>query len=394
MRLLVFTDTYVPDVNGVAWTLRRLYEHLTAKGHEVRFVAATSKEGDVPQEVSFHASGIRFPLYKDYQVAILRSKRIQTLIEEYKPDLIHVATPFSVGYAGLKIARRYGVPVVGSYHTNFDQYLESYNLSATKGLLDRYLRWFHNRLSRVFVPSRTTLEDLATRGYQNLEVWDHGVDRSLFQPVSEADASIRAQYNITRPYLCCYAGRICAEKDIETLFKIIQGVEQQWPNQVHWILAGDGPQRQEFERLELPYVTFTGFIDHSKLPVIYSASDLFVFPSYTETFGNVVLEALSCGTPVVCAAAGGPLGIVTAGETGEFCESKNAEQFITEVVALLQNDEKRNQYRENAVRYAETKTWTAIFNELERSYNEVLNNEDKVMEWRIKRRISILRNRK
>ncbi|MGL4820598.1 MAG: glycosyltransferase family 4 protein [Bacilli bacterium] len=386
MKILVFTDTYVPDVNGVAWTLRRLYENMTAQGHEVRFIAATSKEGTLPKEVALHATGFTFPLYKDYQVAILRSHKAEAIIESYKPDIIHIATPFGVGYIGLKTAKRYNIPVVGSYHTNFDQYLESYRLSATKGILDRYLRWFHNQLLRIYVPSQTTLEDLAARDYLNLEVWDHGVDREVFYPVPNAEETLRAQYQITRPHICSYVGRICAEKDIDTLYRIIDRVEEQLPGQVHWVLAGDGPQRAEFENRGLPNVTFTGFIAHADLPVIYSASSLFIFPSYTETFGNVVLEALSCGAPVVCARAGGPIGIVQAGVTGEFCEPKDVEAFTASIVSLLQDDERRNTYAKNATAYAQTKSWRSIFDLLEASYKDVLANLPNSMEWQLESR--------
>ncbi|HFJ9446784.1 glycosyltransferase family 1 protein [Bacillus tropicus] len=373
MRVAIFTDTFTPQVNGVAKTLERLTRYFQkekiaysvfAPQHtaEDNFVANVNKMRSIPLTILYPECRFSFP-----------TPRIKRELLSFKPDMIHIATPFNMGLCGLYYAKKLNIPVVGSYHTDFDAYLRYYKIEFLSNMLWNYLKWFHSHMQKNFVPSPETLHQLKHKGFQALSIWGRGVDCNLFHPAYNTEV-FRKKYNITAKYVLSYVGRIAPEKDIDTLQNLIVK-SAHTRNDIHWLIAGDGPLATSLrEAVPKTTVTFTGYLQGLDLAEAYACSNIMVFPSATETFGNVVLESLACGTPVIGANSGGVKNIITDGKTGVLCPPKNEDAFLSSIYSLLQNEEKLEQMGIAASSYAKSKSWDEIFRSLLNEYEEVLQH--------------------
>ncbi|MFE4759949.1 glycosyltransferase family 4 protein [Bacillus mycoides] len=373
MRVAIFTDTFTPQVNGVAKTLERLTKYFQreniaysvfAPQHtaEDNFVANVNKMRSIPLTILYPECRFAFP-----------TPRIKRELLAFKPDIIHIATPFNMGICGLYYAKKLNIPVVGSYHTDFDAYLRYYKIEFLSNMLWNYLSWFHSHMQKNFVPSPETLHQLKKKGFQALYIWGRGVDCTLFHPTYNKDL-FRKKYNITAKYILSYVGRLAPEKDIDTLQTLIQTTNKE-RDDIHWLIAGDGPLAKGLhENVPKTNVTFTGYLQGKDLAEVYASSDLMVFPSTTETFGNVVLESLACGTPVIGANSGGVKNIITDGKTGFLCEPKNANSFLSSIYELLNNEEMRKQMSQDTHSYATTQSWDEIFSDLLIHYDDVIQS--------------------
>ncbi|EJV65981.1 glycosyl transferase [Bacillus mycoides] len=373
MRVAIFTDTFTPQVNGVAKTLERLTKYFQkeniaysvfAPQHtaEDNFVTNVNKMRSIPLTILYPECRFAFP-----------TPRIKRELLAFKPDIIHIATPFNMGLCGLYYAKKLNIPVVGSYHTDFDAYLRYYKIEFLSNMLWNYLSWFHSHMQKNFVPSPETLHQLKKKGFQQLYIWGRGVDCTLFHPTYNKDL-FRKKYNITAKYVLSYVGRLAPEKDIDTLQTLIQTTNKE-RDDIHWLIAGDGPLAKGLhENVPKTNVTFTGYLQGVDLAEAYASSDLMVFPSTTETFGNVVLESLACGTPVIGANSGGVKNIITDGKTGVLCEPKNEDSFLSSIYEVLNNEEMRKQMSLDARSYAATQSWDEISNNLLMHYDDVIQS--------------------
>lgn len=227
--------------------------------------------------------------------------------------------------------------------------------------------------AKNFVPSFETLHHLKNKGFQALSIWGRGVDCTLFHPSYNTDL-FRKKYNITAKYVLSYVGRLAPEKDIDTLQHLIAKTAHT-RNDIHWLIIGDGPLAINLrEAVPNTNVTFTGYLQGKDLAEAYACSNIMVFPSATETFGNVVLESLACGTPVIGANSGGVKNIITDGQTGVLCPPKHADSFLSSIHSLLRNEEQLMQMSIAASSYAKTKSWDEIFRGLLAQYETVLQN--------------------
>ncbi|SER79087.1 Glycosyltransferase Family 4 [Gracilibacillus ureilyticus] len=374
MKIAIFTDTFLPDVNGVAKTLGKLTKYLDHTNHSYIVISPKQTGSEPETEQIYPQSSFPFPLYKECRISVPKKAEIRDLLLSFAPDIIHVATPFSIGLCGLQLAKKLNIPLVGSYHTDFDHYLHYYHLSLLSKPLWRYMEWFHQHMARIFVPSAHTYNQLMQRNFRNIQIWKRGVDTSVFHPHYDQN-SIRIKYNIQQKYILSYAGRLAPEKNIEVMAYLFKNIPEHLQNQIHWIIVGDGPSRQYLEENKSENVSFTGFLPQSEIAPIVSASDLFVFPSESETFGNVVLEALACGTPVVGANAGGVKTIIQEGFTGLLCSPQKQHEYSKAIASILENEEWRQQLGENAIRYAQKQRWEDRFEELLSGYQAVILNE-------------------
>ncbi|WP_273128882.1 glycosyltransferase family 4 protein [Metabacillus sp. HB246100] len=371
MKIAIFTDTFAPDVNGVARTLKRLTDYLEKNGYEFRVFAPESTKESMFTSHIHRFTSLPFFLYPECRLALPNMMHVKAELQRFKPDLIHVATPFNIGLCGLHYGKKLNIPIVGSYHTDFDQYLEYYDLQFLSKVLWKYMHWFHKPLRKIFVPSHTTLDQLKRKGFSNLRIWGRGVDCTLFQP-SYSKEEIMNKYSIKEKYVLSYVGRLAPEKDIETLMNVTSELPEPIRQQVHWLIVGDGPSKEDMVKRARENITFAGYLNGSELAKVYAASDLFVFPSPTETFGNVVLEALASGTPVVGANSGGVKNIIKHDVNGILCEPKNVETFTRAITKLLTNETIRNEMQVEARQYALTQTWDCIFEGLLHDYEDTL----------------------
>ncbi len=233
------------------------------------------------------------------------------------------------------------------------------------------MTWFHSALEKIFVPSAETLQQLKQHGFSNLELWPRGVDCKLFHPYYDK-LSVRRQYSISKKYLLTYAGRLASEKNVDILLDIAQLLPPHFDEDIHWLIVGDGPLRAQIEEAAPKNMTFTGYLTAQQLAEVYSASDLFVFPSPTEIFGNVVLESMASGTPVIGANAGGVKSIIQNGVTGYLCEPGNAKNFSSSITSLLKNHQVRTRMGFDGREYALTQKWDGIFDNLIGQYKAVI----------------------
>ncbi|GAA4477349.1 glycosyltransferase family 1 protein [Gluconacetobacter asukensis] len=289
LRILMVSDAWYPQVNGVVRTVSRLRDALEAMGHTVEIIGPHLFR-TVP-----------CPTYPEIRLCILPGRRLERLIEAFRPDAIHIVTEGPLGLAARRWAIRHGRCFTSSFHTRFPEYIRA-RIGFSTPLPYRFLRWFHGAAALTLVPTASLLEDLRERGFQHLECWTRGVDADRFHPDAAAiDWHVR--YDIRGPYLL-YVGRVAVEKNLEAFLSLdLPGTR---------IVVGDGPDRVALAA-RYPDVLFTGYLTGADLAAAYAASDVFVFPSLTDTFGLVILEALACGVPVAAFEVTGPRDILPPG---------------------------------------------------------------------------------
>jgi len=374
VRIALFSETFVPQRNGVALILDRLVRHLAARGDDVLVATAETgldKDAHLPTSVQLIRSrGMPLPRYPDLRIAAPIAPSVERAVAEFRPDVIHLVTEYSLGVVGLRTAKRLGVPAVASFHTNIPRYLPYYGFGWASGLTWRYLKWFHNRALFTFCPSEATRGILLDRGIERVRIWGRGVDTEQFNPRHRTEQTRRAHGPDDAVQLL-YVGRLTPEKDLAVLFDAYKKVLAAKPKRpVQLVLSGDGAYGPKTQAAAPKGVTFTGYLEGERLGATYASADVFVFPSRTETLGNVVLEALASGLPVVSAADGGVLENVHDGRNGFLCVPGNAESFAARILELVEQPTLRQSLAQNARSWAEQRTWEAAFAPLIAGYEE------------------------
>lgn len=292
MKIALVTDAWFPQVNGVVTTWSNVREQLSGLGHTFEV---------------FHPGLFKTftaPKYPEIKLAILPGRKLRRLVESFEPDAVHVATEGPVGFAGRNWAVSTGTPFTTSYHTQFPQYLNTY-FGAPTSPTWAFMRWFHGKAHRTLVPTRSIAEELAEHAFaaERLVVWTRGVQHDVFHPYPDDHTTLA---ELPRPRFV-YVGRVAPEKNIEAFLGLdLPGVK---------VVIGDGPARQGLEQ-KYPDVHFAGFRKGEQLARHIAACDVFVFPSLTDTFGVVMIEALACGLPVAAYPVTGPRDVITRPEAG------------------------------------------------------------------------------
>jgi glycosyltransferase involved in cell wall biosynthesis len=379
MKLALFSDTFHPQINGVARTLKRFTSYLETNGIEYKVIMPSFEEHQETECKHYYAmKSLPLFLYPECRLAIPQFKALNEELNKFRPDLLHIATPFNIGLFGMRYGKRENIPMVASYHTHFDRYLAYYHIDFLSPLLWRYLQWFHKPFEKIFVPSEETRKILYTKNFNNIEIWSRGVDCMMFTPQNR-DYQVREKYNITQKYIFLFVGRLAPEKDLNILKEMIDKLPPSLSENVHWLIVGDGPCRRDVEQWETEYnhVTCAGYLSGDELARVYATADLFVFPSSTETFGNVVLEAAASGLPAIVSDSGGVAEIVQDGVTGRICKAREAESFIQNIVSIMEDPMLLSSMKLKARNYAMTQSWSAIFGNLLMQYEEVIYMKSK-----------------
>lgn len=363
MKIALMTDTYVPQVNGVARTLNRFVGHLEHRGIEHHVFVPKCSDENLFENNIHRFTSLPFFLYPECRIAIPNYLSIKETLQRFAPDILHVATPFNIGLCGLHHAKKHRLPLVASYHTHFDRYLQYYHLDFLSKWIWRYLQWFHEPCELILVPSEETKRELTKRGFANVDIWTRGVDCHQFNP-GKRSAQVRLKYKIKERYIFLYVGRVAPEKDIDILLDTIDRLPDEMQKNIHWLIVGDGPALDDVKKKQRENMTCTGYLEGDALAEIYASSDLFVFPSSTETFGNVVLEAMASGLPVVGAKAGGVQELVAHERNGWLCEPRNADAFVDRITRVLKQPKKLTEAGKNGRQYALTRSWEHIFDQL------------------------------
>ncbi|MBU9713757.1 glycosyltransferase family 4 protein [Evansella tamaricis] len=364
MRIAIFSDTYAPEINGVARTLKRYTDFLEKRGIEYKlFVPESSTPFPaVPQVQRF--TSIPFVLYPECRIALPNPIHIRQTLDEFQPTLIHITTPFNLGLFGHHYGRKHQIPMVASYHTNFDEYLDYYHLTFMEKWIWKYMNWFHRPFEKVFVPSKHTKDKLLKKElHSNIDIWGRGVDHTFFSPTKRSN-KIREKHNIKEKNILLFVGRIAPEKDIHIVLETFHALPENVKKETHLLVVGDGPQLKPLSEANHKQITFTGFMEGEELAEVYASCDAFIFPSPTETFGNVVLEAQASSIPVIGAKAGGVQNLIEDGINGYLCSEKNVEEFVRSTTILLEDKVLRKSMGERAREFANCQSWDNIFNQL------------------------------
>lgn len=362
MRVALFTDTFMPQINGVTNTMAKMLDYFDRQGIAYRVFAPKYEDVVVPETVRQYYS-LKFFLYPECRLALPNIFNINQIFEDFKPDIVHNMTEFGMGLAGLKQAQKCGLPSLSTYTTHFSQYLRYYNLEWLEGFVDDYMKWFHDQHDRTLCATKGTREKLNQLGIHRTEIFSRGIDTELFNPM-QRNQSFRETHKLTDKVVFAYVGRISAEKGLDVLIEAYNAVYRRYGKQIALVMTGEGPYL-DFCKAHLPEDTvFTGFKKGDALAECYASSDIFICPSGTETFGNVIQEAMASGLAVIGADAGGVGENIRHEETGLHFKSGEVSSLTEKMEALLQHGAFRKQLGANARAYALTRSWDHIFEEL------------------------------
>lgn len=371
-RVALFTGAYNHIADGVSLTLNRLVAFLEKSNTEVRVFAPSVDNPPVDHAGTLiPVPSIPFPGRREYRIALgLSSLARQTLIE-FQPTLFHIATPDLLGYRALKLAQRWNVPVVASYHTHFSSYLKYYGVGALEPAMWRYLGNFYEQCEHVYVPSQSMAEVLRSHNINDgLRLWERGVDTSRFNPALRSLDWRRSHGVGDDDVLVSFIGRLVWEKGLRVFAEVVEGLKKRGVRH-RSMIVGVGPALEELGQ-RLPDTIFTGYLEGTSLSRAYASSDVFLFPSDTETFGNVTLEAMASGLPTVCADATGSRTLVENGETGLLVPPGDSSAFLDAVHHLVDDAPERRRMGIGALGRARQYEWNAVLSRMVGFYDEVL----------------------
>lgn len=327
MRLLVISDTYPPDINGVSRTLSTLAGGLAARGHEVEIVT-TLAAGQGEESLNRHIMrSLPLPGYPGLRMGIATTWQMLGMFERFKPDVLYVSTETPLGIASIRAASKMDIPVVSGFHTNFQAYLEDYYMPGLETVAQGFFRCIHNQTARTLTPSTDTAEMLEKWGIQNVGVMGRGVDTGLFNPARRS-AALRAEWGADDATpVAIYVGRVAAEKNLPLLMRAFAVFRETHPL-AKCVVVGDGPRLKALQT-EHPKCHYLGVKTGTDLAECYASADVFVFPSISETFGNVVLEAMSSGLLPVAYDYAAPRQVIRSGENGWLAPYDSDEEFLS-----------------------------------------------------------------
>jgi glycosyltransferase involved in cell wall biosynthesis len=337
LRIAVVTETWPPEVNGVAMTLAKLVQGLSHRNHDVQLIRPRQTKSESPlndaslEEVLMR--GMPIPRYPELKLGLPSKKTLVKTWTLRRPDVVHIATEGPLGWSALQAAKVLKLPVTSDFRTNFQSYSKHYGVGWLRKPIVAYLRKFHNATACTMVPTRELMRTLSENGFANLKVVSRGVDTKLFN-ISKRDTSLRSSWGATdNTKVLISVGRMAPEKNLDQVLKTYEVLKFKGQS-FKLVMVGDGPLKEQFQK-RYPEIIFPGMLSQSNLAAYYASSDLFIFPSQTETFGNVTLEALASGIPVLafdCAAA---RDWVQTGVNGWLVAENNPEGFAAQAMAVL-----------------------------------------------------------
>jgi len=359
MRVALFTEVFLPKTDGVVNTLCRLLEHLAWRGHRAILFAPAGGPTRYAETPVIGLPAIPFPVYPELRL-VPPVVDVRDHLVAFDPDLIHVFNPVSLGLVGLRHAHELGIPVAASYQTDLPGFIARWGLGAFSEPMWEFLRRVHDQADLNFCPSHFTLRELERRGFRNLRVWGRGVDVERFHP-RHADPQWRARLSGGRPDapVILTVSRLSPEKRVSMLRPLADALPQ-----ARLAIVGDGPIRQmlEYQFAGTPTV-FTGYLHGADLAAAYASADIFVLTSANETFGNVVLEAMASGLPVVVPSSGGQLDYVHH-EVNGLIYHEDPEALIAQVARLIGDPLLARRLGASGRAWAETRRWEHVLDGL------------------------------
>ncbi|MFE6864000.1 glycosyltransferase family 4 protein [Nocardia sp. NPDC057668] len=362
LRVLVVAESFLPQVNGVTNSVRRVLDHLAAKGHEAVLVAPTGP----PKYAGFRVHvvrGARLPFYRDFRIGLETRRRLRRIMREFEPDVVHIASPATLGYQAARVAGELDVPTVAIYQTDLVGFAERYDLPGGARTMAALTRRIHLQVDRTLAPSTASLRQLELMGIPGLARWPRGVDLEQFGPFRRS-AELRERLAPNGETLVGYVGRLAPEKELELLAHL-----RPLPG-VRLVVVGGGPEEKRLRKL-LPGAAFLGVLHGDELGAAYASLDVFVHTGRHETYCQAAQEALASGVPVVAPRSGGPIDVVDPG-AGFLYPPGDAAALVDHVRRLVDDPRLRERTAVAAQRSVRDRSWSAVNELLIRHYREVI----------------------
>lgn len=367
LKFALVSETFKPEINGVAMTLGKITEELSNKQHEVQVIRPKQSNTDIAsstQNFKEHlVTGMPIPFYKHLKFGFPAKNRLINLWSASRPDVVHIATEGPLGWSALQAAKHLKIPVISSYHTNFHQYSKHYGGSFLMKPIESYLRYFHNQTLATLAPTQKVVETLKLSGYKNVSMMGRGVDTSQFFPENRS-VDLRKKWGADENDLVViHVGRLAKEKNIFLVLDTFRAIQETKPR-AKLVFVGEGPLQDELAQ-KCPEAIFCGSQRGKALAVHYASADLFIFPSITETFGNVIPEALASGLCVVAydyAAAGD---IIQNGTSGLLAPFNQSQDLINLAIKAAKNIDLVNHCKKQSFSSIANTSWKSVIEELE-----------------------------
>lgn len=377
LRVLVVAESFLPQVNGVTNSVRRVLEHLARQGHDARLIAPTGPESYAGFPV-ITVRGARLPFYKEFRIGLESRRRLRLEMERFRPDVVHIASPATLGHQAAKAAKELGIPTVAIYQTDLVGFAAQYDVPGGARAMATLTRRIHLGVDRTLAPSSASLHQLEELRVPDLALWPRGVDLDQFHPRHRSPA-LRQELAPDGELLVGYVGRLAAEKELNLLTHLdhIDGIRV--------VLVGGGPEEQELRRL-LPDAAFLGVLHGEDLGAAYASLDVFVHTGRHETYCQSAQEALASGVPVVAPRSGGPVDVVAEG-AGFLYEPGNGLDLRADVARLVGDPILRQRMHLAARRSVETRSWEAVNDLLVEHYRDVIETRsgDRSSTWGVRR---------
>ncbi|MBN2733048.1 MAG: glycosyltransferase family 1 protein [Balneolaceae bacterium] len=372
LRVAIFTGNYNHIQDGVSLTLNRLVAYLEKQGVPVIVFGPTVDEPALDHEGEFvSVPSVPVPGRQEYRLTVGFPDSAQQRLYEFGPTLVHLATPDVLGFRAMRWAQQKQIQIVASYHTHFTSYLKYYNLELLEMLGWKYIDWFYSQCKHIYVPSPSIADELSKKDIEGgIRIWARGVDTELFNPDKRDKAWRRSKGFKEDDKVVTFVSRLVWEKNLQTFVDVANKLG----DRIKPMIVGDGPAKKELQHM-LPQAYFTDFITGDELARAYASSDIFLFPSETETFGNVTLEAMSSGLPAVVADAPGSKSLVESGINGYLAPSRGTSEFAKCVQKIAEDDELREKMGKTARQKALAYSWDNVNSKLLENYREALNEQ-------------------
>lgn len=365
MKVALVAESFLPHANGVTHSLLRVIDHLASRGDEAMVIAPESRGAEGPVRYGIatitRLPAMGWPGYRDVRVALSGVGKISRTLEDYGPDIVHLASPFTLGWTAVRAANELNLPCVAVYQTEVPSYADRYHLGWGEGILWNRILNIHERADLNLVPSTYAQRQLELLGVPRLRLWPRGVDCERFHPARRS-AELRAAWSPNGEVVVGYVGRLAPEKRVEDLAAVAE-----LPG-VTVVIVGDGPERNRLEKL-LPTARFAGFLEGDALAEAYASFDLFVSPGELETFGQTIQEAFASGVPVVAPRRGGPIDLITE-DTGVLYEPGEPDALVAAVRGFLESPQRRADASGAARASVEGRTWQAVCEQLMGYYED------------------------
>ncbi len=367
MKLALVTETYPPEVNGVAMTLERLVRGMAERGNRIDVVRPRQSKADAPRQDGAIAhvtvAGVPLPRYEGLRFGLPAKSALERRWKNDPPEVVHVATEGPLGVTALWAARRLGIPVSSSFHTNFQQYGKHYGYGFLSGVVMRYLRHVHNACACTIVPSEDMRRRLLADGFENVLVMARGVDTQLFDPARRSDELRRSWGAGPDDLVATYVGRVADEKNLPLAVEAFERMRAVEPG-MKFVIVGDGPARPRLQRRHPEYI-YAGMRRDEDLATHYASADVFVFASVTETFGNVVTEAMGSGLAVLAFDYAAPAGYIQSGVNGVTVPLGDREAMLNAAADMVRDRAKLTAMRAAARETALGMSWSAVVDRFE-----------------------------